>query len=62
MLKDHNINNQEYKMILEIMGREPNILELGIFRLCGVNIALINLQKMVKNTSHNWEKSYMWSR
>ena len=31
MLKDHNINNQEYKMILEIMGREPNILELGIF-------------------------------
>ena len=45
MLKDHNINNQEYKMILEIMGREPNILELGIFSVMWRNIALINLQK-----------------
>ena len=30
-LEDHNINNHEYEMILQIMGREPNILELGIF-------------------------------
>ena len=31
ILDDHSINNKEYNMILEIMGREPNILELGIF-------------------------------
>ena len=31
ILNDHNISSKEYKMILNIMGREPNILELGIF-------------------------------
>ena len=31
ILKDHNINSEEYNMILAIMGREPNLLELGIF-------------------------------
>ena len=31
ILNDHKISSNEYKMILDIMGREPNILELGIF-------------------------------
>ena len=31
ILNEHNISSKEYNMILNIMGREPNILELGIF-------------------------------
>ena len=31
ILEVHKISYQEYNMILEILGREPNLLELGIF-------------------------------
>ena len=31
VIKNHGISEEEYKMILEIMGRKPNLLELGIF-------------------------------
>ena len=31
IIKDHGISLEEYNMILKIMGREPNLLELGIF-------------------------------
>lgn len=30
-IKAHKISEDEYKKILEILGREPNLLELGIF-------------------------------
>ncbi|WP_033916117.1 phosphoribosylformylglycinamidine synthase subunit PurL [Campylobacter sputorum] len=30
-IKAHKISDDEYKKILEILGREPNLLELGIF-------------------------------
>jgi len=29
--KDHKISPEEYKNILTILGREPNMVELGIF-------------------------------
>ncbi len=31
VLKNHKISQDEYKSILEIMGRKPNLVELGIF-------------------------------
>ena len=31
VIKNHGISEEEYKMILKIMGRKPNLLELGIF-------------------------------
>ena len=31
IIAQHKISNDEYKSILEILGREPNLLELGIF-------------------------------
>ena len=31
MIASHGITDQEYKNILEILGREPNLTELGIF-------------------------------
>ena len=31
VVREHGLNDQEYALILDIMGREPNLLELGIF-------------------------------
>ncbi|MGE5478396.1 MAG: hypothetical protein ACM3Q1_17210, partial [Bacteroidales bacterium] len=31
VIASHGIKPDEYKLILEIMGREPNLTELGIF-------------------------------
>ncbi len=31
MVKDHGINDEEYEKIKEILGREPNFTELGVF-------------------------------
>ena len=30
-IRDHNLSQEEYARILEILGREPNLVELGIF-------------------------------
>ncbi len=31
ILKQHNLNEEEYQKILQILGREPNLVELGVF-------------------------------
>src|SRR3546814_6488051 len=31
VVREHGLNDKEYALILDIMGREPNLLELGIF-------------------------------
>ncbi len=31
LVKDHGLTNDEYKLIVKILGRKPNLLELGIF-------------------------------
>jgi phosphoribosylformylglycinamidine synthase len=31
VVREHGLNDQEDELILDIMGREPNLLELGIF-------------------------------
>ncbi|MEW5923524.1 MAG: phosphoribosylformylglycinamidine synthase subunit PurL [Candidatus Zixiibacteriota bacterium] len=31
MVKDHGLNEEEYRKIQEILGREPNFTELGVF-------------------------------
>jgi phosphoribosylformylglycinamidine synthase II len=31
MVKDHGLNEEEYQTIIEILGREPNYTELGVF-------------------------------
>ncbi|WP_020591978.1 phosphoribosylformylglycinamidine synthase subunit PurL [Kiloniella laminariae] len=31
IVAEHGLNKEEYALVLEIMGREPNLLELGIF-------------------------------
>ena len=31
IVADHGLTNEEYQLVLEIMGREPSMTELGIF-------------------------------
>ena len=31
ILKSHSVNDEEYRLIVEILGREPNFTEIGIF-------------------------------
>ena len=31
MVAEHGLSDDEYQVLLKIMGREPNITELGIF-------------------------------
>ena len=31
LVREHNLSDDEYKRILDILGREPNLVELGIF-------------------------------
>ena len=46
-IESHGLKTEEYKKIKELLGRDPNLLELGIFLQCGMNIVLINLQKFI---------------
>ena len=43
------LTKDEYNLICEKIDKIPNITELGIFLPCFQNIALIKVQKMVKN-------------
>ena len=43
MVAEHGLSEDEYEIILDRLGREPNLNELGIFSLsCGQSIVLIN--------------------
>ena len=44
---DHGLKKEEYKKIFELLKRTPNITELGIFQLCGMNIVLTNPQDFI---------------
>src|SRR6187397_795310 len=50
LIKDHNLSDEEYKRILGILGREPNLVELGIFSAmwsehCSYKSSRIHLRK-----------------
>lgn len=51
LLEEHNLTYEEYKRIVELIGREPNITELGIFSLmwsehCSYKSSKIHLRKL----------------
>src|SRR6187397_1094597 len=50
LIKDHNLSDEEYKRILGILGREPNLVELGIFSAmwsehCSYKSSRVHLRK-----------------
>ncbi len=50
ILEEHNLTKEEYERIVDLIGRDPNITELGIFSLmwsehCGYKSSKIHLKK-----------------
>ena len=43
----HGIKPNEYKKIINLIGKEPNLLELGIFSAMWNDTVHINLQKNI---------------
>ncbi len=57
ILDEHNITSSEYKRILKILGREPNLLELGIFSVmwsehCSYKSSRIHLKRLPTKAPH----------
>ena len=57
IVADHGLNEEEYQRVLDAMGREPNITELGIFSVmwsehCSYKSSRIHLKKLP--TSAPW--------
>ena len=51
VIQDHGLKDDEYKKIVELIGRDPNFLELGIFSAmwnehCSYKSSKIHLKKM----------------
>jgi len=51
ILDEHNLTRKEYELIVELIGKEPNITELGIFSLmwsehCSYKSSKIHLKKL----------------
>ncbi len=51
LLAQHNLTDEEYKKIVEILGREPNLTELGMFSVmwsehCSYKSSRIHLKKL----------------
>src|SRR3954469_15005747 len=50
LIKEHNLSSEEYGRILGILGREPNLVELGIFSAmwsehCSYKSSRVHLRK-----------------
>jgi phosphoribosylformylglycinamidine synthase II len=57
ILKEHNLTEKEYETIVELIGKEPNITELGIFSLmwsehCSYKSSKVHLQKLPTSGKH----------
>src|ERR1700712_5203841 len=51
IVADHGLSTEEYRRIVKAMGREPNLLELGIFSVmwsehCSYKSSRIHLKKL----------------
>ncbi len=51
ILEEHNLTEEEYERIVELIGKEPNITELGIFSLmwsehCSYKSSKVHLKKL----------------
>ncbi len=56
-LADHNLTREEYDLIVGLIGREPNLTELGIFSVmwsehCGYKSSRVHLKKFPTRGKH----------
>jgi phosphoribosylformylglycinamidine synthase len=57
LLAQHNLTEDEYRLIVELIGKEPNLTELGIFSVmwsehCGYKSSRVHLKKLPTEGSH----------
>ncbi len=57
VLDQHNLTEAEYRLIVELIGREPNLTELGIFSVmwsehCGYKSSRVHLKKLPTEGRH----------
>ena len=57
VIEDHSLTEEEYAQIVELIGKEPNITELGIFSLmwsehCSYKSSKIHLKKLPTTGKH----------
>jgi len=57
VLAQHNLTGEEYRKIVELIGREPNLTELGIFSVmwsehCGYKSSRVHLRKLPTEGRH----------
>jgi len=57
LLDRHNLTDEEYRLIVELIGREPNLTELGIFSVmwsehCGYKSSRVHLKKLPTEGAH----------
>ncbi|MBU4204293.1 MAG: phosphoribosylformylglycinamidine synthase II, partial [Acidobacteria bacterium] len=57
ILSEHNLTEEEYRRIIELIGKEPNITELGIFSLmwsehCSYKSSKAHLKKLPVKGEH----------
>jgi len=51
ILDEHNLTEKEYELIIELIGKEPNLTELGIFSLmwsehCSYKSSRVHLKRL----------------
>ncbi|MGH9427668.1 MAG: phosphoribosylformylglycinamidine synthase II, partial [Terriglobia bacterium] len=51
LIAQHNLTDEEYKKIVEILGREPNLTELGMFSVmwsehCSYKSSRVHLKRL----------------
>jgi phosphoribosylformylglycinamidine synthase len=57
LLDRHNLTEDEYRLIVELIGKEPNLTELGIFSVmwsehCGYKSSRVHLRKLPTEGAH----------
>jgi len=57
ILKEHNLTEEEFEKIVDLIGKEPNITELGIFSLmwsehCSYKSSKVHLHKLPTSGKH----------
>ncbi len=57
LLEEHNLTEEEYRKIVEILGREPNLVELGMFSVmwsehCSYKSSKVHLKKLPTEGKH----------